>query len=330
MSSIASDSTAPTFPDGPFPGGLVESIFSSQKFRRCFTRQSHTLVLEGKLGVGKTTTMHGILRKLHKVRDDDQARSTNDTQAMEVTTPRYFETLLTRFWLFYLSGLLFHLAAYLQLLIKVLPRFRGLGNMSDTKPAVARQVEEVIELDLQRPQWRDVTEASMFFNADQPEEQEPAKVLMLLLQQFANQIPCSMDHVRTLWEKHKGSTPPVEDVADALISVLGTKRHACIFLDGLDECTPKYLSTLLRELKRVQEVSRMGLLLTDRIDTSKWRSILGGVPLHRIYENASDIQQYLEERLTEQGRNAEQYEWANDRSLRDKIKSTIADASGGM
>ena len=57
-----------------FAEGLRDNVMTSSEFRPCLEMRSHTFVLFGSPGVGKTTTMQGIIKKL----DDDREAGNRD------------------------------------------------------------------------------------------------------------------------------------------------------------------------------------------------------------------------------------------------------------
>lgn len=59
---------------GKDSGNLINSVLKNEHFTRCLTNTATALVLQGKPGVGKSTTMLGLLRKLDKerIQESDQ------------------------------------------------------------------------------------------------------------------------------------------------------------------------------------------------------------------------------------------------------------------
>jgi hypothetical protein len=325
MKCCAATKIYPHFHEPSFAGSLMESIFSSDNLKRCFTRQGQTLVLEGKLGVGKSTTMLGILIKLDQLRKPiSERKPTDPTISLETERIAKARNFPAPLWLHYLLSFLLPLFVFLV-------GSKQLWSEKASKDCLVQENEDLCNDRSQEQQWQDVVVASMFFSADQQDEQLPHKVLMLLLKELVDKIPGSIEHVRDLYMKNRNSTPAPEAIADTLIAVLGKESKACIFLDALDEYYGD-LPVLLEQLKRVQEQSKIGIIMTDRIDTRKQQWIYRFPHAHsqilRAYE--ADVQAFMEIRLSSQGNISEQYAWARDRTVRNKVKGVISLASGGM
>lgn len=226
--------------------------------------QKQTLVFEGKLGVGKTTMMQGLLLKLDDARD-------------------------------------------LQI--------KESNNTADTKA--------------------NVVVASVFFDAkpistgsnDSLSEHAPHKVLMYLVQQFLDKIEDSEEDVEKLCQRCENMAPTLAHIRDTLISMLQKVERACIFIDALDECLQEHLQGLLPTLKCIQDKAKIGLVFSDRVGISRWRSHFPHAKTFQLSADPKDVSAYLEKRCIHL---KDLQDWWNDGRLQNEVTSVISKASGGM
>lgn len=175
-----------------------------------------------------------------------------------------------------------------------------------------------------------VAVASVYYDWSVSEDSQPSKVMMLLLGQFVNEIPRSVKKVRNLYSKNKESCPSAEEIAGVLIAILKDARPACVFVDGLDECrTKERLVQILQLLSRIQEDTRIGVFLTDRMS----ENALWEVPFKKPHliqldkSNDQDISSYIDNRLSN---TVVGILLRKNPELLEDTKQVITDASDGM
>lgn len=158
----------------------------------------------------------------------------------------------------------------------------------------------------------------------------PSKVMMTLLGQIVDQVPIWTRHVRALWQKKKPGIPAAEQVATVIETILAPIPRSCIFIDAVDECKDReHVATVLRCLKKIQDKTKLGIFITDRlVEEAVWPTLFSQpkkIPVERAED--ADISWYIEQRLMSSSMH--DLLEGNDRLLAD-IRSVISQASDGM
>lgn len=315
MARHASSSQTPEFHGDSTSGNVINRIFQSENFQACLSNTARTLVLEGRLGVGKTTTMLGLLRRLDLQREYDQEQQQQDETLVENNTPSGYP--LGIYWKILLSFLQVSLLSMLSLFLK----------------SKQQNSHKRWKGDSQRQAWQDVVVASVFLDSGNTANHLPEGILTLLLEQFVEKIPGSMVHVRTLIQQNQNSKPSAEAIANTIIMILRKTPRACIFVDALDECNSLHITQILRQIARVQRQSNAGVVMSQRGGTVKWQAHFDDQRIGTLntVPDKDDITRYLEKQLSSSLlEDSEQYAWIQQEKVCDKVKNAIINASGNM
>lgn len=305
----------------PFVEKLTDSIFRDERLQRCLNNQGESLILQGKMGVGKTMTMLGILKRLDQLREaaaEEKQKNLNDATGEQLT--REQETNEHE------MGKQEEQEQELEELFREIT-----DRLHDAEEHETEEQEQERQTGVLPSMPSDVVVASVFFNGSEQEKHDAAQILMWVLQSLVQQIPNSMRHVKDLYEKSRNAGPSAENIAAGIISVLERGNPACIFLDALDECFKPSLQPILRQLKVIQDATKVGLVMTDRLDTSKWQNIFDESCGRILSADERDVRDYLKACLDQlSSTNPGRYTWAKGESHRTDVISVITKSSGGM
>ena len=177
-----------------------------------------------------------------------------------------------------------------------------------------------------------VITVDVYFKATEQDQHSASRVLTLILQSLVQAMPDKIKFIESFQKRIPNSTPEPEQVAEIILRVLEGTKLVCVFLDGLDECHQGSLPTILKNLKRIQEKSQIGLVLTERSETGRWRRVFAAELLHSLEANKDDMRAYLEHRFTqlvEEDSNV--YAWIKqDQLLYAKAVDRLLESSGRM
>jgi hypothetical protein len=201
-------------------------------------------------------------------------------------------------------------------------------DLTDSKPDKERTHTDISE----EVQIRPIVTVDVYFKATERDQHSPSRVLMLILQSLVRAMPEHIKLVQELQKQFPNSKPAPEHIAKTIVQVLEGDRQICIFLDGLDECDPGSLPIILKTLKRIQKNSRIGLVLTERSETGRWREYFTVDCLHSLEANRDDMKAYLQHRFKKLvAANPNRYGWIiQDESLYADAVDRILESSGRM
>ena len=184
--------------------------------------------------------------------------------------------------------------------------------------------------DLEHKFWDDRTSAIayVYCNFKRKDEQKIEDLIASLLKQLAQVRPSLPVAIQQLYDRHapKRTRPTLEELSQALHSVVSEHSRVFIVVDALDECQTsddcraRFLSTLFD----LQVRSKINLFATSRVipDISER---FEGSPHLEVRASDFDIRRYLEGHIAELGAVVTE---KND--LRDAIIDTITGAVHGM
>ncbi|KAK8048380.1 hypothetical protein PG994_010110 [Apiospora phragmitis] len=184
--------------------------------------------------------------------------------------------------------------------------------------------------DLEHRFWDDSTSAIayVYCNFKRKDEQRIEDLIASLLKQLAQVRPSLPVAIQQLYDRHvpKRTRPTLEELSQALHSIVSEHSRVFIVVDALDECQTsddcraRFLSTLFD----LQARSKIHLFATSRVipDISER---FEGSPHLEVRASDSDIRRYLEGNIAELGAVV-----TEKIDLRDAIINTITDAVHGM
>ena len=158
-----------------------------------------------------------------------------------------------------------------------------------------------------------------------------SKVMMRLLENFVSQVPSALSQVRQLYRNNWARCPDPSDTSDAIVKVLGEVEQACVILDGVDlghenECRED-LSMTLELLKSIQDQTKLGLVLTDRLkERPLWTEHFDNLVCIEIEPaESNEIKEYVKARSL-----GSAMRWKRNAKFSETVQIQIAKASGGM
>jgi hypothetical protein len=138
--------------------------------------------------------------------------------------------------------------------------------------------------------------AHLFCNYKRQDEQTLDALIAGLLRQLVEQQVSLPQHVADLYEKQKGSSNRIQEMARTLQLVAGSFSKVFIVIDALDECSASHgcRVALLSEIRDLQRTCGINLLATSRslpdiMETFKTASLV------EIRADSSDMRRYLSE-----------------------------------
>ena len=175
--------------------------------------------------------------------------------------------------------------------------------------------------------------AVAFFHHDtfKTHKMNAAKILAILLKQLVKSNDEEQPWLTRLYRSLRQLTQTRSDIAAALREAIHETHAACIVIDALDECVdPIELNALLGDLRNIQNQTKIGLVLTER---------LGQVASHEFYEvdeatkvqevqaRDDDIEAYIRTRINNHA------PWIlsiKNEDLAAKVQSIVVNAARGM
>ncbi|CRG92353.1 Polyprotein pp220 [Talaromyces islandicus] len=149
------------------------------------------------------------------------------------------------------------------------------------------------------PESNTVGIAYIYCNFRRQEEHHSTHLLLNLLKQFSQGRSILPQCVKDLYEKHhfKGTRPSIDEISDALASVIAGFRKPFVIIDALDECkTPGAIqSEFLYEIFHLQAKTGASLFATSRhIPEIEDEFKKKGAVFLEIRASDGDIKRYLD------------------------------------
>ena len=171
--------------------------------------------------------------------------------------------------------------------------------------------------------------AYIYCNFRLQQEQDPTELLLSLLKQFAQGQPTIPDCVKKLHGNHKQRTrPSLDEILDALKSIITGYSKAFIIIDALDEykSSDGFRSTFMSEIFSLQAETRANLFATSRFipDIENEFKGKGAISLE-IRASDDDVRRYLDGHISRLPLLIQE-----NCELEDKVKAAIVKAAGGM
>lgn len=138
--------------------------------------------------------------------------------------------------------------------------------------------------------------AFIYNNYNRHKDQTVTKLLAAILKQLVRERPLYGEPVKNLHTEHadRGTDPSLDEICNALNSVLNNYSKTYIILDALDECTDDNgtRSNLISILRNLQIGTNTSLLVTSRFDSGIEQSLQGS-PTLKIEANEADVKRYV-------------------------------------
>lgn len=177
-------------------------------------------------------------------------------------------------------------------------------------------------------QTPDIGVAYLYCNYKRHAEQRTSSLLAAMLKQLVQDRPSIAQPVSDLYDHHRvrGSRPSVEELLDALQSVLAKYSKAYVVIDALDECedresTRSQLLKLCRDLQGQRDLRLMATSrhIADIADKFK------GVPHLEVYASNDDVKRYVVGQFDQLAKCVKR-----DSDLQELIQNKIVEAVDGM
>jgi hypothetical protein len=169
--------------------------------------------------------------------------------------------------------------------------------------------------------------AYLYCNFQWQHEQKPENLLASLLKQLVQRQPSLPKYIKSLYEHHKDerTRPLLNEISNALHSIIVEYSRAFIIVDALDECqvSDRGHKTLLSEIFKLQAITRANLFATSRFNDEIMKQFEGALSLE-IRATSEDVQRYLDGRMLLQ---SHILKYAD---LQDMIRREIVRAVDGM
>jgi hypothetical protein len=158
-------------------------------------------------------------------------------------------------------------------------------------------------------------------------ETEIQAVLMELLRSLVKRSEAYPDSMKNLYRIYSKSIPSSEEVMQVLAEILTNAERSCIIVDAIDECHhEKTLKPVLQNLRRLQEWTKVGIVLTDRPGRSHSRERYfqpsDDCREIRMETNSGDMEAYIRSFLSRYGSAAH-----NDETLLKRTLEVVCEAS---
>lgn len=150
-------------------------------------------------------------------------------------------------------------------------------------------------------------------------------VLARQLVGHSEKLPKQLENMYTELEKHR-RRPSLPDLRQLLTTLCNERARTYVIVDALDECEAmherRYLLPLLESLPH----GSTRLFVTSRLYNEDIRHVFTNVPQIPIAAPESDIQQFVQEQMSDRGGFIER----TTPILRDQITDTICFRASGM
>jgi nucleoside-triphosphatase THEP1 len=158
-------------------------------------------------------------------------------------------------------------------------------------------------------------------------ETEIQAVLMELLRSLVERSEAYPDSMKNLYRIYSKSIPSSEEIMQVLAEILTKAERSCIIVDAIDECHhEKTLNPVLQNLRRLQEWTKVGIVLTDRPGRSHSRERYfqpsDDCREIRMETNSGDMEAYIRSFVSRYGSAAH-----NDETLLKRTLEVICEAS---
>lgn len=172
--------------------------------------------------------------------------------------------------------------------------------------------------------------AYIYCNFKRWDEQKAEHLLASLLKQFVQERSSLPDSVRALYEQHskKQTRPSMDQISEALHSILALYSRTFIIVDALDECQAldgcrdKFLSVIFS----LQSECGANIFATSRFFPDITAKFKEGLSIE-IRATVNDVGRYLESRMSQ----LPVLKYATDSvQLQEEIKSGVLKAVDGM
>jgi Cdc6-like AAA superfamily ATPase len=169
--------------------------------------------------------------------------------------------------------------------------------------------------------------AYLYCNFRRHAEQKPEDLLASLLKQLIQEQPSMPENVKSLYERlreQKRTLPLLDELSEALHSIIADYSKVFIIIDALDECQVSDRRRLLSEIFSVQTKTGASVFATSRFIPEIEKEFEGSVSLE-VRASDEDVRRYLDAHMFELPSFV-----AHNRNLQDEIKSEIINAVDGM
>jgi Cdc6-like AAA superfamily ATPase len=170
--------------------------------------------------------------------------------------------------------------------------------------------------------------AYLYCNFRRQHEQKPADLLISLLKQLVQERPSVLEHVKGLYERHKGkrTRPSFDEVIKTLHSIITDYSRAFIIVDALDECqvSDGGRRMLLSEIFNIQAKTGLNIFATSRFIPEIMKEFEGSISLE-IRASDEDVQRYLDGKMSQLRPFV-----SRNFTLQEEIRSEIIEAVDGM
>jgi hypothetical protein len=174
----------------------------------------------------------------------------------------------------------------------------------------------------------DVGVAYIYCNYKAQEDQSATSLLAAVLKQLVQARPSIAEPMTRLYEQHanKMTKPELEEISDALQSVLANYSSVYVVVDALDECSDKdgTRSQLLAKLRDLQSKTDLRLMVTSRF-VPDIENKFGSVPTLEVRASDADVRKFVEEQISRLHKCVH-----GDDQLKGLIQDKIAKAVDGM
>ncbi|KAK8134998.1 hypothetical protein PG984_007010 [Apiospora sp. TS-2023a] len=327
---------------------LSRRVFRSPKFQACLNNKGHTLVLLGKPGVGKTTTMLHLQRllstkigPLEPISEPIAEPITQTQNSVDVCDGGFKDG--GHDWA---TSILLAVAYCTILALRSINCLFQPWTLTFLNLLVGTLEGDCAIADAAHQNTRPIVTASIFFRYEDRysdgnktggrSPHDAARIMMEILRQLVDQTDGSLQIATELREELKGNSPQPRDISNAVIDVLRKSPSACIFVDAMDECMPDQRETIIQELQHVQHEAQVGIITSDRVGSSNWtyhyspESPLAArnrdvMELQSLKDDIYDVLgSILDKRFDEDN---EQYDWVKEESVKDSTIRKITEVS---
>ena len=198
-------------------------------------------------------------------------------------------------------------------------------------PGAGKTIQTSIVIDDLRTRFQaneSVGIAFLYCNFKRSHEQKLDNLLSSLLRQLAQGRPVIPDAVKSLFLQHqRGRTrPTIDEILQALRSVISGISNAFIVIDALDECQVKEecRAKFITELSNLSSKYGANVLATSRLIPEIIDGFEGAMTLE-IRASGDDVRRYVESHLSRLPKCV-----AKSPDLQEKIKAVIVNAVDGM
>lgn len=174
--------------------------------------------------------------------------------------------------------------------------------------------------------------AYLYSNFRRHHEQTYSDLLASLPKQFVEQLPSIPEYAWNLYARHKDKrTPPLDEVSQALRSIVTDYSRAFILVDAVDECqvSEGVGTRLLTELFALQAMTGANVLGTSRFIPDVLKHFEGRSTQLEVRVNDNDLVRYLDEHMWKLP-NFFPHRTDLQDHLQDHIKTAIIEAVNGM